>query len=277
VPVRETLPRDTADLSPIGPEFREVVDHALVQLGLELTPGMREAIDAQARLLVAWGSIVNLSGIHGPAAIALEHVADSLAAVPTLLDRLASGRRRRRAIGLLDLGSGAGYPGLPVAVAVPVATATLVESVMRKAAFLEVAAGAAERAFETHGEERVRVRVVTARAEELALRPDHRDRWDVVTARAVARLPALLDLTLPLVRPGGVFVAWKRDSGDGAFDAEMASALPLLEVLGADPRPEVQPVALEGLRDHRLVFVTKRRVVPDRRDRRSGRPPRLLP
>ncbi len=173
-------------------------------------------------------------------------------------------------------------PGLPVAVAVPVATAALVESVSRKAAFLDVAALAAERALAAHGEEPVRMRVVTARAEELARRPDHRGRWDVVTARAVAPLPALLELALPLVRAGGLFVAWKRDAGDGAFDAELAAALPLLEELGADPRPEVRPVTLEGLRDHVLVFITQRRAAPQRRQRRVGqrrvgRPPRLLP
>ncbi|HXQ96165.1 MAG TPA: RsmG family class I SAM-dependent methyltransferase [Candidatus Acidoferrales bacterium] len=277
MPVRAPLPRDPTELPAITAEFREVVDQALVRLGLELTPGMREAIDAQARLLVAWGPIVNLSAIRDPEAIALEHVADSLAAVPPLLDHLAGRRTRRRAIGLLDLGSGAGYPGLPVAVAVPVATAALVESVSRKAAFLDVAALAAERALAAHGEEPVRVRVVTARAEELARRPDHRGRWDVVTARAVAPLPALLELALPLVRVGGLFVAWKRDAGDGAFDAELAAALPLLAELGADSRPEVRPVTLEGLRDHVLVFIIQRRAAPQRRRRRVGRPPRLLP
>jgi 16S rRNA (guanine527-N7)-methyltransferase len=238
---------------------------------------MREAIDAQARLLLAWGQAVNLSAIREPAAIALEHVADSLAAVPPLLDRLAARGLPRRPIRLLDLGSGAGYPGLPVAVAIPVAQVTLVDSVTRKVAFLEVAAAAARRAFEAHGEEPVQIRVSTARAEELGRRPDDRDRWDIVTARAVAPLPWLLELALPLVRPGGIFVAWKRDAGDGGFAAELAHALPSLADLGADPRPENEPVALDGLRDHRLLFVTKRRPTPERWPRRVRGRRRLLP
>ena len=254
-----------------------VLARALDELALDLTPGMRAGIEAQARLLVAWSPFVNLTAIRDPGAIALEHVADSLAAVPALLDRLAARRPPRRPVGLLDLGSGAGYPGLPVALAVPVAHATLVDSVARKAAFLETVAAAAERASRTAGEEPPTVRVSRARAEELGRAPDQRNHWEIVTARAVAALPLLAELALPLVRPGGLFVAWKRDGGDGALAAEIAAAAPLLEELGADPGPVVEPVRLTGLLDHRLVFITKRRATPERWPRRVPGRRRLLP
>ena len=268
---------DAAALAPTGPAFEAVLERALGELALELTPGMRAGIEAQARLLLAWSPVVNLTAIRDPGGIALEHVADSLAVVPALLDRLAARRPPRRPAGLLDLGSGAGYPGLPVALAIPVAHATLVDSVARKAAFLEAVAAAAGHACEAAGEEPPRLRVVRARAEELGRSPDHRDRWEIVTARAVAALPLLVELALPLVRPGGVLVAWKRDGGDGAFAAEIEAALPLLEELGADPGPVVVPVGLAGLLDHRLVLVTKRRATPERWPRTApGRRP-LLP
>ncbi len=254
-----------------------MLGRALDELALDLTPGMRAGIEAQARLLLAWSPFVNLTAIRDPEGIALEHVADSLAAVPALLDRLAAHRPPRRPVGLLDLGSGAGYPGLPVALAIPVAHVTLVDSVTRKAAFLEAAAAAAMRACEAHGEEPARVSVARARAEELGRNPDHRGRWDIVTARAVAALPLLAELALPLVRPGGVLVAWKRDGGDGAFSTEIEATLPLLEELGADPRPVVEPVVLTGLLDHRLVFVTKRRATPERWPRTAHGRHRLLP
>ena len=268
---------DAVALPPSGPAFDAVLTSALDELALDLTPGMRAGIEAQARLLLAWSPFVNLTAIRDPGGIALEHVADSLAAVPALLDRLAARRPPRRPVGLLDLGSGAGYPGLPVALAIPVAHAMLVDSIARKAAFLEAVSAAAGRACRATGEEPPPVRVARARAEDLGRSPDHRNHWEIVTARAVAALPLLAELALPLVRPGGVFVAWKRDGGDGAFAAEIEAAMPLLEELGADPNPVVEPVRLAGLLDHRLVFVTKRRATPDRWPRRAPGRRRLLP
>jgi 16S rRNA (guanine527-N7)-methyltransferase len=232
---------------------------------------MRAALEGQARLLLAWSPVVNLTAIRDPAKIALEHVGDSLAAVPILLDLLAARRPPRRPVGLLDVGSGAGYPGVPVALAIPVAHALLVDSVGRKAAFLDAVANAGRQAFEAHGEEPVPVRVTQTRAEDLASDPGHRDHWEIVTARAVAALPALVALALPLVRPGGRLVAWKRDAGDGSFQAEVDDALPLSEELGADPHPEIADVPLSGLHDHRLVIIRKRRPTP------AGRPNPVRP
>ena len=274
---RVPLPTDARDLPAIPTVFHDVLDAALAGIGLDLTPGMREAIDAHARLLLAWAPVVNLTAIRDPEGIALEHVVDSLAAVPPLLDRLASRRPPRRPVGLLDLGSGAGYPGLPVALAIPVARVALVDSVARKAAFLEAAVASAARGVRAHGEEPVPGQVLAVRAEELGRMPEHRGRWEIVTARAVAALPWLLELALPLVRPGGFVVAWKRDAGDGAFDAELASAMPLLEALGADPDPIIEGITVDGLRDHRLVFVGKRRATPDRWPRRARGKRLLLP
>ena len=96
--IREPLPRDPSLLPPPGEAFTAALDRALVQLALELTPGMCAAIEAQARLLLAWNAHVNLTAIRGEGAIALEHVADSLAAVPVLLDLLANQQARRRPV-----------------------------------------------------------------------------------------------------------------------------------------------------------------------------------
>ncbi len=276
VRAREPLPRDPALLPPTGETFRAALDRALVQLALELTPGMRAAIEAQARLLLAWNAHVNLTAIRGEGAIALEHVADSLAAVPLLLDLLANRKARRRTARLLDLGSGAGYPGIPVAVAVPVAAAALVDSVAKKTAFLDVAAAAARDALSAAGEEPPALRTVRCRAEDLGRDPAHRGRWDVVTGRAIAPLPVLVELALPLLHRGGVLVAWKRDPGDGSLETEVGEARPLLAPLGASPAVRVEQVLLAGLEDHRLVVVTKHATTPSRFPRpthRLGRPP----
>ena len=104
----------------------------------------------------------------------------------------------------LDLGSGGGYPGLPLALALPAERALLVDSIAKKAAFLEVAVAAAGVAG--------RVEIAAARAESLAADRRHRERWPAVTVRAVASLAELVELAFPLLAPGGVLVAWKRGS-----------------------------------------------------------------
>jgi len=268
-PERAPLPTRVDALPPLPEEFGRVVDAALASLDLELTPGMRAAIEAQARLLVAWNAHVNLTAIDDPGRIALEHVADSLAAVPPLLDLLAARRPPRRPVTLLDVGSGAGYPGLPVAVAIPAAHGALLESVGKKVAFLAAASGAARAALEAAGEDPLPIAPIHGRAEELARLPEQREHWDIVTARAVAPLASLVGLALPFVRPGGVLVAWKRDAGDGALEEEIAAAEAVLWELSIDP-PSVERVPVDGLADHRLVLIRKRRSTPDRPRRRPA-------
>ncbi len=273
---RVPLPTEVAALPPLPPEFGGVLDSALAALDLELTPGMRGAIEAHARLLVAWSPHVNLTAIHEPGAIAREHVGDALAAVPPLLDLLAARRPPRRPVTLLDVGSGAGYPGLPVAIAIPAARCALLESVGKKVAFLEAASAAARAALEAAGEDPHPIGPLHGRAEELARLPQHRDRWEIVTARAVAPLPSLVELALPFVRPGGILVAWKRDAGDGSLDAEIAAAEGILWELATE-RPVVERVPVDGLADHRLVIIRKHRSTPDRYPRRPVVRRPLLP
>jgi 16S rRNA (guanine527-N7)-methyltransferase len=276
-PSREPLPESVATLPVPSPEFGAIVDAALQALDLDLTPGMRSAIEAQARLLAAWTAHVNLTAIRDEAGIAREHVADSLAAVPAILDRLANRRDPHRPPSVLDIGSGAGYPGLPVAVAIPAGRGVLLDSIEKKVRFLAVAARAARAAFEDAGEEPPRLEAIRGRAEELVSWSEHADRWDVVTARAIATLQPLVQLALPFVRPGGILVAWKRDAGDGALGAEIEQAEPLLPSLGGSPDVEVVRVPVAGLEDHRLVIVAKVGSTPHRFSGRTGARRRLLP
>ena len=205
-------------------------------------PAVRAVIDGHVRLLLAWTEHINLTAIREPAAVATAHVLDSLSALPWLRDR--------RADRVLDLGSGGGYPGLPLAAALPDTAFTLVEPVAKKARFLQTvvkATGLADR-----------VTVVTARAEELAAAPGRRPSWSVITARAVASTADLVELSFPLLDLGGSLVAWKR----GDLDAELASAQRAVDALGGGTL-EVREVTVAGLTDHRLVIATRTGAVPD--------------
>lgn len=236
---REPLPTHVQGLAPLPPGYREALDRGLAALGLELSGSQQTAIDDHLRLLLAWTVRINLTAIRDPVAAATLHVLDSLAAVP-LIRSLGAER-------LVDLGAGGGYPGLPLAIAVP-AQALLVESVAKKARFLETAVTVARCDRQ--------VGVAAARGEVIARDEAHRGRWPLVTARAVADLAELVELGLPLLAIGGALIAWKREPTDELDAGRRAAA-----VLGGTV-PEVHRVDLPGLETHRLVVVHKARATP---------------
>jgi 16S rRNA (guanine527-N7)-methyltransferase len=190
-------------------------------------------------LLLAWNAAINLTAIREPADIALRHVVDSLAAAALLGD----------VGGFVDLGSGGGFPGIPLAAALPVERVALVDSVGKKAAFL---AAAVEAAGLTE-----RVGVAAARAEQLASEVRHRERWPAVTARAVGSLAELSELAFPLLTVGGRLVAWKR----GDIAAEMVAARGAVGAMGGGSIDQ-HAVKVTGLQGHVLVVVTKRGRTP---------------
>jgi 16S rRNA (guanine527-N7)-methyltransferase len=239
---REPLPTRVLGLAPLPPEYGESLDRGLAAIDMPvLAPEVRVAIDDHVRLLLAWNDAINLSGIREAARIAVEHVLDSLTAVPLL--------RRAGIDHFVDLGSGAGYPGIPLALALPARQCLLVESIGKKARFLEVAAEALGTAD--------RIEVAPVRAEDLAASPDHRGMWPAVVARAVTDLTELSELALPLLAPGGLLVAWKRLP----FDDELAAAERTAPQLGGRVTGFV-PVAVPGLEDHVLAVVEKVAVTP---------------
>ena len=156
----------------------------------------------------------------------------------------------------VDIGSGGGLPGLPLAIALPARRALLVESTGKKARFLETAVTAVVPSGEDPGDAApvasiAPIAVAAVRAEVLAHDPAHRGAWPCVTARAVAPLPDLVELAVPLLVPGGALVAWKR----GDLAAELAAGRRALDALGGG-RLELRPVELPGLAGHVLVVVT---------------------
>ncbi len=241
---REPLPSRVEDLPDLPPEALVVLDRGLRILGLEdLAPDARRAIEDHLRLLLAWNVAINLTAVRDPVEAIRRHVLDSLSATHLL--------RARRIDAFVDLGSGGGFPGLPLAAAVPARRALLVESIGKKARFLETATTAVGLAgvAEAFG----------GRAEDLATDGRHRGRWPAVVARAVGDLAELAELGLPLLARGGSLVAWKRDD----VGAELTAAGPALERLGGG-RPTVLPVDPRlGLDGHVLVVVTKERPTPD--------------
>ena len=233
---RDPLPTRVRDLPPLPSAYHDAVDEGLHALGLVLDDAARVAIDTHVRLLLAWTTAINLTAIRDPAEVARLHVLDSLAAVPHL--------RRFGVRGILDLGSGGGYPGLPVAIGIDAVRALLVDSVGKKVRFLQTVVEATRLGG--------RVAAEAARAEELAHDARDRGMWPVVTARAVSPLADLVEVALPLLEPGGRLVAWKRLP----LDDEIQAAAPALAALAAGPI-EVVGAGIPGLETHRLVIVPR--------------------
>lgn len=268
---RAALPTDPNALEPMGAAFEQALADGLAQLGLAGTtaasPLRLQTYEAHARLLREWNRAINLTAIREPAEVARRHVCDSLSAVARLAQLIAAGKTAT----LLDLGSGCGYPGLPLAAALPLSRVGLVDSVAKKARFLDVAGAAVVATLRTetgHGQV-PHIEAIAERAEDLAEEPDQRGAWDLVVARAVGSLAEVVELGLPLAREGGVLVAWKRDEEHSGLRDELRDAGSVIRACGGG-RPELVAVEAAMLPDHRLVLIPKERPTPPSYPRPAG-------
>ncbi|MFQ5826479.1 MAG: 16S rRNA (guanine(527)-N(7))-methyltransferase RsmG [Dehalococcoidia bacterium] len=226
------------------------------RIGLDLTPQQLEQFQVYYEELVAWNRRLNLTTIVEYEEVQIKHFLDSLTVALVLPDIRPSSRLR-----LLDLGAGAGLPGVPLKIIRPEIELVLLDSVAKKATFLHHLVGR----LGLEG-----VEVVTARAEELARQPTYREGFDAVVSRAVARMPTLAELGLPLCRVGGALIAQKK----GEVTEEIEKAAPAIEVLGGRLR-EVKRLDLEELGEERsLVVIEKVSPTPQSYPRRPGLPSR---
>jgi 16S rRNA (guanine527-N7)-methyltransferase len=226
--------------------------HAAGQFNLTLTATQLAAFDQYSRELIAWNERVNLTRIVTPDEITVKHFLDSLSVYLALAD-LPPG------FSLIDVGSGAGLPGLPLKIARPDLRLTLVESTGKKTAFLQHLVDTLRLA---------NVTILTARAEEAGQNLAHRERYDVAVARAVAALPTLAEYMLPLVKVGGRVIVQK---GQHPAD-EIKAAANALGILGGRMRQEM-PVVVPGLDAERhLIIIEKHKPTPKPYPRRPGLP-----
>jgi 16S rRNA (guanine527-N7)-methyltransferase len=223
-------------------------------LAASLPNGYLDLAERFVRLLLEANQRLNLTRVVAPADVARLHLLDALAALP-LLDAASPGPA-------VDVGSGGGVPGLPLALARPDRDWTLVDSVAKKAAVLRDVAGALGLAGVT---------VLAERAETIGRDRGHRERFAVATARALAPLPVLAELALPLVQVGGTLLAWKGPLGEEADEVRQGRAA--AAQLGGGRLELVDP-GVEALGGHRFAVVRKERPTPARYPRRPGEPAR---
>ena len=230
----------------------ELLDLGAAELGLGLTPQQLEQFETYYRELADWNRRVNLTAITEYREVQVKHFLDSLSVY------LAFPKGPTGSIRLIDVGTGAGFPGLPLKLALPEIHLVLVESVGKKSRFLE-------HLVEVLGLSSVEVH--TGRAEELAHQPDLRESFDLAVSRGVAKLPVLLEYTLPFCTVGGRVALLKR-----GIEQELAEATAALGALGGR-LGDIYPVQVPGLNDGRVILsVDKVEATPDKYPRRPGLP-----
>jgi 16S rRNA (guanine527-N7)-methyltransferase len=217
--------------------------------GMPLSSAQLDQFAAYAAELRRWNQHVNLTAVADETGIVTRHFLDSLRCAQSWGFDPHS---------LVDIGAGAGFPGLPLKLLNPALQLTLVESIAKKAAFLR-------HIVETLG--LANVEIIVARAEAVGRDPAQRERYDLAAARAVADLRVLAEYCLPLCRVGGRFLAPK----GARVEPELQAALPALGVLGGRLLA-VEPVELPELEPRTLVVIEKIAPTPPQYPRAPGIP-----
>ena len=234
--------------------MEKLVYDAQTLLNVHLTASQVTALVIYEKELLEWNQKFNLTAIRDTESIRTKHFLDSLSCVLAWKSLPPNH--------LIDIGTGAGFPGIPLKILYPSLKLTLVESVGKKAMFCQhmVRVLALEQ-----------VEVIQARAEDLGQDPQHREQYDWAVARAVANLNVLGEYLIPLVKVGGNVLAQKGESGP----AEAQSAEKAMELLGGKLK-QLIPVHLPGVADDRyLVVMEKVAATPPKYPRKPGIPMKM--
>ena len=221
-------------------DMRDILKKALPQADERAL----ERFEIYHRLLGEWNERMNLTAITDPVEVVEKHFADSLAALPYL----------KPGMKVIDVGTGAGFPGVPLLIMEPGLELTLADSLQKRLTFLDALLKELD----------LKAALVHGRAEDLGQNKLYRERFDAAISRAVASLPVLLELTTPFVKVGGTAIAYK---GDGAEEMKNAKgAAFLLHV-------QFRQVNLESSLGRRcLIFADKTAPTPKAYPRKAGTP-----
>ena len=231
--------------------FKEELAKAAAEYGISLSDTQMEQYNRYFELLVEWNEKINLTAITEPKEVAIKHMIDSITAYEENLFKDGTT--------VIDVGTGAGFPGLPLKIFCPEIKLTLMDSLNKRIKFLQTV-------VEELGLKDVEC--VHARAEEGARNKKYRESFDIAVSRAVARLPILCEYCLPFVKKGGHFIALKGMQ----YNDEADEAVKAIKVMGGS-KTEIRPVKLPELDDKRAVItIIKTMPTPKAYPRKAGTP-----
>ena len=221
-------------------DMRDILKKALPQADERAL----ERFEIYHRLLSEWNERMNLTAITDPVEVAEKHFADSLAALPYL----------KPGMKVIDVGTGAGFPGVPLLIMEPGLELTLADSLQKRLTFLDALLK----------ELGLKAALVHGRAEDLGQNKLYREQFDAALSRAVANLPVLLELTTPFVRVGGTAIAYKGDADQELESAKTAAFLLHVKLRGVDLD--------SNLGKRCLIFADKIAPTPRSYPRKAGTP-----
>jgi len=227
------------------------------KLGIELNARQVRQFELYYQELIEWNKKFNLTAITDYQEVQLKHFLDSI----TVTLALTKEERERPDLSIIDIGTGAGFPGIPVKILLGQPRLVLLDSTAKKATFLH---------HVTQRLELSNAEIIIGRAEEIAHLPLYRQQFDLVLSRAVASLSTLVELALPFCRIGGKFVAQKK----GEIRQEIVEASKAVDILGGK-LDQVRKIELAEFSDGRyLVIIAKIYATPEKYPRGPGIPKR---
>ena len=231
--------------------FAEILKNAAEEYGISLSETQLQQFDRYQELLVEWNQKMNLTALTEPKDVAIKHMIDSV----SVYDE----KWFSEGMSVIDVGTGAGFPGLPLKILCPSLKVTLLDSLNKRVKFLETVVS--ELGLSD-------IVCVHARAEEAARQKQYREKFDAVVSRAVARLPILAEYDLPFVRVGGFFAAMK----GAKYEEEAEEAKKAVKLLGGG-EPVLREIKLPGLEDKRgIIYIRKEKRTPSVYPRKAGTP-----
>ena len=225
-----------------------LIDGANV-FNISLSEDMVDKFFRYKSVLKEWNEKINLTAIEEDREVIIKHFIDSLSILPLIKNERAS---------LIDVGTGAGFPGIPVKIARESMEVTLLDSLDKRVRFLNEVVKV---------NNLTRIKAIHGRAEEKGIHPEFREKFDISTARAVANLPVLIEYCLPFVKVGGYFIAMKGSNTD-----EIDSSKKALDIIGGKIE-EVKEFTLPFTDIKRnIIIIRKFRQTPTKYPRKAGKP-----
>lgn len=206
-------------------QWQTLLSDGAAELGLTPSPQQIQQFASYAQELLLWNRKTNITAITDPVEIAVKHFLDSLAPALEINEPAA----------LIDIGSGGGFPGIPLKIVLPSLSVTLIDASRKRVNFLKHII----RTLKLADTEAIHIR-----AEDMAKQPDYKNRFDIAVSRAFSSLDHFIELAFPLVKPGGTIIAMKaRKAAD-----EVA-------VFKSNPQPVLKTYHLPFLNDHRSMVI----------------------
>lgn len=234
----------------IGQELEQLA-FALKELGIPCREETLDQFQVYMEEILEWNEKVNLTSITQPQDFIKKHYIDSLLSVP-----YGEFQQAKR---IIDVGTGGGFPGIPLALASPDKEFVLMDSLGKRIKIIKELC------------ERVGIHNVTAihaRAEELARKKEHRQRYDLCVSRAVANIATLSEYCLPFIRKGGWFLAYKGPD----TDEELQAGSKAIRILGGRIMREEKAILEDFELNHKIIFIKKTGETPSKFPRKSGTP-----